>query len=94
VFGAMPSSEEASTLEASKTPNRYCKSFSSSVVVWTVWFRRKVIDFSYMGRPKEKDQCFFSQGQAFTADNKGILAKIEYQAHKIDTTLEEGRQIE
>jgi hypothetical protein len=53
------------------------QSFSSSVVVWTVvWFRRKVIDFSYMGRPKEKDQCFFGQGQAFTADNKGIVAKL------------------
>ncbi len=46
-----------------------------------------------MGRPKEKDKCIFGQGQAFTADNKGILAKIEYQAHKLDTTLE-GRQIE
>jgi hypothetical protein len=47
-----------------------------------------------MGRPKEKDQCFFGQVQAFTADNKGILSKIEYERHKIDTTLEEGRQIE
>jgi hypothetical protein len=38
--------------------------------------RRNVVDFSYMGRPKEKDQCFFGQGQAFTADNKGIVAKL------------------
>jgi len=46
VFGAMPGSEEASTLEASKTPNRYC-SFGLAVF-WTVLLRKWILAFYYV----------------------------------------------